>query len=242
MSKRPLIGCGTYRKVADQDSPIEVYGLMPSYIQAVLSAGGLPVMIPLALSTDDLQALLQRLDGILLPGGGDMQPSYYGGNDSDSRIYDVDTVRDKFELDIIRHAVDGDKPLLAICRGIQVFNVALGGSLWEDIGSQMPGAIRHDYKNGQRDRLAHDVTVRPGSLLHDILNADTIRVNSLHHQGIRTLAPNLRVSAVAPDELIEAVEIEDHRFAVGVQWHPENMLQVEPRMTQLFRRFIDAAS
>lgn len=240
MKNRPLIGCGTYRKMADQESPIEVYGLMPSYVQAVLSAGGLPVLIPLALSSDDLQALLQRLDGVLLPGGGDMEPSCYGGHDND-KVRDIDKVRDQFELNLIRHAVDSDKPLLAICRGVQVFNVALGGSLWEDISSQMPGSIRHDYKNGQRDHLAHEVSVQPGSLLHNILNTETIRVNSMHHQGLRALAPDLQATAVAPDNLIEAVEIQGHRFAVGVQWHPENMLQVEPRMTQLFRRFVEAA-
>lgn len=242
MSNRPLIGCATYRKTVDQDPPIEVYGLMPSYVRAILSAGGLPLLIPLALSAEELQALLPRLDGILLPGGGDIEPAYYGGNDDDPTVRGVDKLRDRFELSLIRHAVQTDKPLLAICRGIQVFNVALGGSLWEDISSQMPGAMRHDYfEEWQRDHLAHEVTVRPGSLLHDILSSDMIRVNSLHHQGIRALAPDLRASATAPDSLIEAVEIEGHPFALGVQWHPENILQAEPRMTLLFRRFVTAA-
>jgi putative glutamine amidotransferase len=242
MSNRPLIGCGTYRKTVDQDPPIEVYGLMPSYVKAVLAVGGLPVLVPLALSDEDLQALLERLDGILLPGGGDMVPSYYGGDENDPLVRGVDRVRDEFELILIRHALKTEKPLFAICRGLQVFNVALGGSLWEDIRSQVPGAMRHDYfDSGQRDHLAHDVTVRPGSLLHNILGADSVRVNSLHHQGIRTLASGLKASAVAPDNLIEAVEIEDHPFALGVQWHPENILQTEPRMTLLFRRFVDTA-
>lgn len=243
MSNQPLIGCGTYTKTVDQDPPIDVYGLMPSYVQAVLSAGGLPVLLPLALSADDLQALLPRLDGILLPGGGDMEPSHYGGNDNDPLVRGVDKLRDTFELVLIRHALEAEKPLLAICRGLQVFNVAMGGSLWEDVHSQMPGAMRHDYGgNGHRDRLAHEITLRPGSLLYNILGSDMIAVNSLHHQGIRTLAPDLRASAVSPDNLIEAVEIEGHPFALGVQWHPENILQTEPRMNLLFRHFVNAAT
>lgn len=242
MSKRPLIGCGTYRKTADQDSPIELFGLMPVYVQAVLNAGGLPVLLPLSLSQQDLHDLLPRLDGILLPGGGDMQPSYYGGNEQDPTVRDIDTLRDAFEVTVIRHAVQNEKPILAICRGLQVFNVALGGSLWEDVGTQMPGAVRHDYfKTFRRDHLAHDVTVQPNSLLHTILGADTIAVNSLHHQGIRNLAPDLRASAVAPDNLIEAVEVDGHPFAIGVQWHPEQLLNVEPRMGQLFHHFVAAA-
>lgn len=243
MSNRPLIGCGTYRKTADQDDPIEVYGLMPSYVQAVLSAGGLPVLLPLALSDEDLQDLLLRLDGILLPGGGDMEPSCYGGRAGDPLVRGVDTLRDQFELILIRHALKTEKPLLAICRGLQVFNVAMGGSLWEDVHSQMPGAMRHDYfDNGQRDHLAHDVAVSPNSLLNNILGVRSIRVNSMHHQGIRTLASDLKASAVAPDNLIEAVEVEGHPFALGVQWHPENLLEAEPRMNLLFRRFVQAAS
>jgi len=242
MTNRPLIGCGTYRKTADQDSPIEVFGLMPSYVKAILAAGGLPVLIPLALSSEDLQALLPRLDGVLLPGGGDIEPSYYGGNDDDPLVRDVDKVRDAFEVTLIRNTVQNKKPMLAICRGLQVFNVALGGSLWEDISNQMPGAMRHDYfGNGMRDHLAHEVTVSRGSLLHDILGADALRVNSLHHQGIRVLAPDLRASAFSADNLVEAVEVEGHPFAVGVQWHPEHLLQAEPRMTLLFKRFVTAS-
>ncbi|HZD10478.1 MAG TPA: gamma-glutamyl-gamma-aminobutyrate hydrolase family protein [Candidatus Binatia bacterium] len=243
MSDRPLIGCATYRKTVDQTPPIEVFGLMPSYTQAVLEAGGLPALIPLGLSEADLEALLARLDGILLPGGGDVEPALYGADNDDPIVRGVDQLRDQCELLLIRHALETQKPLLAICRGLQVFNVALGGSLWADVYSQMPGAMRHDnYEDGRRDFLAHDVSVRPGSLLHNILGEDAIRVNSLHHQGIRRLAPQLSVSAVAPDNLIEAVEFAGHRFALAVQWHPENLLQAEPRMSLLFRHFVAAAN
>ncbi len=215
---------------------------MPVYIQAVIAAGGLPVLLPLSLSQEDLLALLPRLDGVLLPGGGDVGPAYYGGNNANPTVRDVDAGRDEFELTLIRHALQAEKPLLAICRGLQVFNVALGGSLWEDIQSQMPGAIRHDYYGSQqRDHLAHDVAIAANTLLHDIFGCDTLRVNSLHHQGIRALAPDLRATATAPDELIEAVEIQGHPFALGVQWHPEQLLSAEPRMNLLFQRFVTAA-
>ncbi|HSM58026.1 MAG TPA: gamma-glutamyl-gamma-aminobutyrate hydrolase family protein [Candidatus Sulfomarinibacteraceae bacterium] len=242
MNARPLIGCATYRKVAGRRPPIEVYGLMPDYSEAVRLAGGLPLLIPLGLQQDDLQALLPRLDGILIPGGGDVEPARYGADNGHPTIRDVDGQRDRAELLLIEHALQQGTPFFAICRGLQVFNVALGGTLWADVQSQMPGALRHDYVNdGSRQRLAHQVTVRAESQLGRVLGAETIEVNSLHHQGIRRLAPGLRAVATAPDGLIEAVEAPDHPFAVAVQWHPENLLQAEPRMRRLFERFVAVA-
>lgn len=242
MSTRPLIGCATYRKVAGRRPAIEVYGLMPDYSEAVRLAGGLPILIPLGLQADDLQALLPRLDGILIPGGGDVEPARYGADNGHPTIRDVDGQRDRAELMLIEHALQHEKPLLAICRGLQVLNVALGGTLWADVQSQMPGALRHDYVNdGPRQRLAHEIAVSAGSQLGQALGAEAIEVNSLHHQGIRRLAPGLRAVATAPDGLIEAVEVGDHPFAVAVQWHPENLLQAEPRMRRLFERFVAVA-
>lgn len=242
MTTRPLIGCATYRKSADQQHPIDVYGLMPVYTEAVLAAGGLPVLIPLGLQKSDLQALLPRLDGILLPGGGDVEPARYGGDNSHPLVHDVNVQRDEAELLLIHEALQAQKPLLAICRGLQILNVALGGSLWADVQSEMLQADTHDYFDvGRRDYLAHEVHVQPGTLLAGALGVDAIQVNSLHHQGIRRLAPGLRPAATAPDGLVEAVEVIDHPFAVGVQWHPESLLQVEPRMRCLFERFVEEA-
>lgn len=243
MSPRPLIGCATYQKRIQQKEPIEIIGLMPTYIQAVRAAGGLPVLIPLGLDEQELGALLQRVDGVLLPGGGDVAPAAYGGDEQATTIRDVDTRRDEAEFALVRHAVDEEKPLLAICRGLQLFNVALGGSLWEDVAESMPGAIPHDFFGQyQRDYLAHPVTIAGDSRLAEALQSNgTIGVNSLHHQGIRRLAPGLVPVAWAPDGLVEAVEYPDHPFALGVQWHPENLLQVEPQMRLLFRAFVQAA-
>ncbi len=245
MTERPLIGCGTYRKTVDQTPPIEVYGLMPAYVNAVRAAGGIPILIPLGLDADEVRALLARVDGLLLPGGGDVGPAHYGGNDRDPTVRDIDDARDRAEFLLIEHALEQAKPLLAICRGLQIFNVALGGSLWEDVHHHMPGAMAHDYfRQKGRDFLAHDVTITPGSLLARALALTEERspVNSLHHQGIRRLAPGLRAVATAPDGLIEAVEVPDHPFALGVQWHPENLVATMPPMRSLFHSFVKTAA
>ena len=243
MPALPLIACTTYHKPVAQTPPIDVYGLMPAYTEAIRAAGGLPVLIPLGLSEEELQAVLDRVDGILLPGGGDIEPGCYGGNSRDPLVRDIDGERDRVELAAVRLAVASGKPLLAICRGLQMLNVALGGSLWEDIRRHMPNADDHDhYRRSGRDFLAHEVSVLPGSRLNRALGREQVRVNSLHHQGIRVLAPPLRAVATAADGLIEAVEVVDHPFALGVQWHPENLLQNSPIMLGLFRDFVRAAA
>ena len=142
-----------------------------------------------------------------------------------------------------RLAIERRKPILAICRGIQVLNVALGGTLWEDIDSMVPGAIEHDTKNGERrNHLSHDVTIQPDSLLAKVMGRTECRVNSIHHQAIRELAPGLQVTALAPDDIIEGAEIPGHPFAVAVQWHPESLISDDPAMLSLFRALVDASS
>ena len=183
-SNKPIIGCTTYHKVAAQANPIDIYGLMPSYIEAVKAAGGIPVLIPLGLCDEDLQAIFERVDGVLLPGGGDIEPSQYNGQ-AHIKMWGIDEERDRTEFFMVRTAVQQQKPLLAICRGIQVFNVALGGTLWEDIPSLIPEAIVHDNLPHQpRNYLSHTVEVQPGSRLARQLNLTTTWVNSLHHQAV----------------------------------------------------------
>ena len=132
--RKPLIGCTTYRKISNQTPPIDILGLMPSYLEAIVAAGGVPVMIPLGLSDDDLQVAIQQMDGILLPGGGDIEPTVYQGRRHQT-VSGIDEDRDRVEMTVARTAVAQQKPLLAICRGMQVLNVALGGSLWEGCGA-----------------------------------------------------------------------------------------------------------
>lgn len=239
---RPLIGMTTYRKMADQSPPIEIIGLMPSYIESIVVAGGLPVLIPLGLGETELAEILARVDGVLLPGGGDIEPSIYHGQGHDT-MYGIDRDRDRVELAVARLVVQMQKPLLAICRGHQILNVALGGTLWEDVKTFMPQAIRHDHFRGfPRNHLAHSVTAVPDSQIGRMMGKTEIAVNSLHHQGVRDLAPELRATAVAPDGLVEGAEIPGHPFAVSVQWHPENLIHDDPTMLSLFKGLIKAAS
>ena len=240
---RPLIGCSTYPKVLAQDPPIHVFSLMTSYIDAIKQAGGVPIMIPLGLSHEDLQVVFARIDGLLLPGGGDIEPKRYNGNGFNANLRDVSPLRDEQEIWLAQAAVREQKPLLAICRGLQVFNVALGGTLWEDINDQTRGGLEHDYyERYPRNYLPHTVAIEPDSRLAATLGKTQSRVNSLHHQGIRDLAPALAAVAVAPDGLIEGVEVSDHPFALAVQWHPENLIADDPAMLDLFRGLTAAAS
>jgi putative glutamine amidotransferase len=211
------------------------------YTQAVASAGGLPLVIPLGLPEDRLAELAVRLDGILFTGGGDVHPGRYG-NPMHPLVDGVDDDRDRVEIFLIREAARLGKPFFGICRGIQAINVALDGTLYEDILDQLPGAQPHQF-SGQapRNHLAHTVRVQEGSRLAGILGCPESGVNSLHHQGLCRLAPGLWPTAWAPDGLVEAVELTGHPFGLAVQWHPE-WLQEHAPMRALFRAFVEAAS
>jgi putative glutamine amidotransferase len=240
--KRPIIGCTTYLKRIAQKRPIEVYGLMPSYTEAIVAAGGVPLLIPLGLSTEDLQVVFERIDGLVLPGGGDVEPEVYGGQQHVT-LWGINPERDRTEFFMSRAAVKQRKPVLAICRGIQVLNVALGGTLWEDIGSQVPGAIRHDAPDDRpRSYLAHTVSLENDSLLARRIGRGQHQVNSIHHQAVKTLASELFTTATAPDDVIEGVEVPGHPFAIGVQWHPENLVADDPAMLALFEGLVEASA
>ena len=238
----PLIGCASYRKTVVDTPPFDVYCLMPAYTEAVTAAGGIPMTIPLGLSEAALREIVRRVDGLLLPGGGDIAPTYYGAEENGT-MWGIDEERDRTEYFLTREAVAQGKPILAICRGCQMFNVALGGTLWGDIATQKEGAIRHDYfRTHPRNFLSHTVEIAPGSRLAEQLGKRESWVNSLHHQGVRDLAADLTAVAFAPDGLIEAVEISGHPFALGVQWHPECMLADDSDMLSLFKGLVEAAS
>jgi len=238
MVNAPLIGITTGRETNTFGT--DVFAISEAYSQAVVQAGGIPVMIPLVLADDQIRALLPTLDGILLSGGGDVEPQQYGSV-STAKVKYIDPDRDRVELVLVKAAVANGIPFLGICRGIQVLNVALGGTLFTDIAELLPNALKHDYfPDWPRDHLAHEVQIQPDSVLENILAADTIQVNSLHHQGIDQLAPALDPIAHAPDGLIEAVVLPDHPFGLAVQWHPENLTAHAP-FRALFRAFVAAA-
>jgi putative glutamine amidotransferase len=206
-------------------------------------AGGAPALIPLDLSRDAWRSLYRRVDGLLLPGGVDVAPARYG-EEPHPKLGKVNRPLDEAELVLARWAMDDGLPLLGVCRGIQVLNVAAGGTLYQDLPSQFPGALRHacsppDYPRTHR---AHTIQVEPGSRLAGILGAHQTAVNSRHHQAVKDLAPGLVVTARAPDGVIEGVESLDGQFAVGVQWHPESLAADDPQMLAIFQALVRAAA
>jgi len=176
------------------------------------------------------------LDGILFTGGYDIDPRQYG-NQPHPRVEGVDEDRDRMEVYLVREVIRSPKPFLGICRGLQVINVAMGGSLYEHLPDQFHGGITHDNHHRVRGFLAHSVSVKPNTRLSQIISSNQVLVNSLHHQGICRIAPELHPTAHAPDGLIEAFEIPGHPFGLAVQWHPEELQEFEV-MRILFQTFI----
>lgn len=232
---KPLIGITTFNGKNDYGRPITA--VQHTYVRAVSIGGGIPILIPAILSEADLNELYSRLDGILFSGGGDISIKYFNGEDH-PKIADVDDFRDVTELNLLKQSVDDGKPFLAICRGVQVMNVALGGTLYTHIPDQFPNALPHD--NEEFTTIVHPVNVDETSRLAEIFGETLLHVNSLHHQGLKDVASGLRVVGHAPDGMIEAVELPSHPYALGVQWHPE-WLTDQPVMQRLFKSFVDAS-
>jgi putative glutamine amidotransferase len=197
--------------------------------RAALEAAGADVVEIGAADPVASAAWVARVDALLVPGGRDVDPRAYGEVERHATV-EVEPDRDRLELAAVRVAVDRGVPVLGICRGIQVLNVALGGSLWQDLPSQRPSYTVHKEPAAQRDRrrLLHAVVVQPGTRLHAVLGTDTLWVNSMHHQAVREPAPGLRPVAAAADGTIEAVEAPGAHFVLGVQWHPEELFEEGP--------------
>jgi putative glutamine amidotransferase len=236
MMTKPLIGLTTTRTTKRLNPPS--YGTNLPYVQAVTAAGGLPVMIPSQLAEDDLDQLLARLDGVLFTGGYDIDPACYG-HPQHPLAEKVDASRDHLETRLVQSLARSGRPFFGICRGLQIINVALGGSLYEHLPGQLPGNVHLENHARPRDYLAHTITVHAGSRLEGIVGEGQRWVNSLHHQGVRDLAAGLQVSATAPDGLVEAFELPGHPFGLAVQWHPEELLG-DLAMRKLFEAFIQA--
>ena len=234
---QPVIGITTYQ---DKDAiGLPNVMIFQAYIQAVMQAGGVPVLIPSVLAKSGWDVLYDRLDGILLAGGGDISLEHFKG-DVHPRIDGVDPLRDSVELSLFRAAYDDGKPFLGICRGIQTVNVGLGGTLYEHLGEQFPREIDHTYPSTMRTHLVHDVKIEEGTQIAEAVGEPILKVNSLHHQGLKGIAPSLRVTGHAPDGLVEAVELPEHPFGLAVQWHPEWLTDQQPTRN-LFKAFVDAA-
>ncbi len=231
--RRPLIGLTASVNETDRQTWIRT-----NYMTSLLRAGALPVLLPVTEDEDVPAALLSRCDGLVLTGGPDVDPALYGAEDPDGLCV-LCPPRDGTEIALCRTALERDMPLLAICRGIQVLNVALGGSLWIDLPSQRPFPVRH-RQQAPFDTAVHGVTVMPDTPLRSITGEDTLLVNSMHHQAIREPGDGLRVMAEAEDGLTEAVWHPDRRWVLGVQWHPEWLSARDPASRALFAAFAEA--
>jgi putative glutamine amidotransferase len=231
---KPLIGITTYN--AKNKFERDIAAVQHTYIRAVSQGGGIPVLIPAILDEADRLELYSSLQGVLFSGGGDIAIKYFSGEDH-PKIADVDDYRDVTELSLLKRSVEDGKPFLAICRGVQVMNVALGGTLYTYIPDQFNTTLEHSQ--AEFTTIAHPVNIDEDSRLAEIFGETLLQVNSLHHQGLKDVASSLKVVGHAPDGMIEAVELPDHPYAMGVQWHPE-WLTDQPVMRRLFKSFVDA--
>lgn len=212
--------------------------LRQDYVRSVESAGGLPFVLAPG-RPGDAPELLARLDGLLLSGGSDVDPTLFGEPRHPS-VTNVVRERDDFEIALAQRALERDLPLLAICRGQQVLNVAAGGTLVQDIPSQLEKGVDHDPER-ERWETAHDVELMPGTRLHAILGKDAVAVNSFHHQAVKELGQGLVVSARSQDDsVVEGIEAPSRRFAVAVQWHPESFWNQPQNFSSLFEAFVEA--
>jgi putative glutamine amidotransferase len=209
------------------------------YSQAIQYGGGAPLIIPVAQNRDTLRTILDRLDGLLLSGGPDINPRFYGEQPS-AGLGDIDEDLDRMELEAAKAAFERDLPILAICRGIQILNVSQGGTLYQDIPTQVQDSINHSQK-ADRKINTHLIRIEGETFLHRIFRKKEIWVNGKHHQAIKDLAPGLIVTARASDAMIEAVEHPSKKFVLGVQWHPEGLWKEDPYSKKLFRAFVQAA-
>lgn len=239
MTYRPLIGITSSLRVDN----VTGWNYITSYAAnatAIARAGGLPVVIPAVVDRDTLRALYERVDAVLLPGGGDIDPVRYAA-EKHPATDKIDELRDETELIIARWCVQDNRPLFGICRGHQVLNVAMGGTLVQDIPSQVETHIKHDVPNDRpRGTRAHEVEIDETSRLAQIIGKTKTSVNSLHHQSAASRGPSVKFTAFAPDGVVEALEVADKRFALSVQWHPEDMADDEAAQ-RLFEAFVDAA-
>ena len=241
MSRPPLIGVTTSITVGKQ--PERAY-VNSAYLAAIQTAGGVPVPVTPQLDARSQQELLARCDGFLLTGGGDLDPATFNES-AHPTLYEVAPARDRLEITLVHHAMESRKPLLAVCRGIQVLNVALGGSLFQDVASDPGTQIQHqqDKDDKPRNEPTHPVKVVAGSRLAQVLGTTELLVNSMHHQAVKAVGRGLVPVAFAPDMIIEGVELEEpDRFLLGVQWHPEELTERDPSARRLFSALVAACT
>lgn len=241
--KKPLIGitCGEIINRHEAWWPI-TYGQSDTYVNSVIEAGGTPILLPLTTDEIVLGQLFDMLDGVYLAGGNDLHPRLYG-QEPYKADGDYSDLRDATEIYLLKRALEAKKPILAICRGMQLLNVHFGGTLIQDIPTFLPGKLDHDSSSKLKTLVdvSHALRIEPDTKLANILGASTIGTNAHHHQAIDKLGHGIRATAWAEDEIIEAIELTNYPYAVGIQAHPESLTEVEPRWRALFKTFVDAS-
>ncbi len=235
--QQPVIGITAGRKTIETSvGPLTHFVQPVFYAEAVLAAGGLPIILPPAIGWRE--EVLAMVDGLLITGGEDIDPAHYGQTRHPS-VEKIDPLRDQFEIAAVRFALAADRPLLGICRGSQVINIAAGGTLVQDLPSQRPGPIAHSQLD--LTKLVHEVEITSDSRLYAAIGANRIRANSSHHQAVEIPAPQLRPVAWAEDGVVEAAESLTHRWIVAVQWHPEMLYEDDLAHRRLFEALVEAA-
>ena len=235
--KRPVIGI-----TASHDTEHDKLFINSVYLRAIRNAGGIPMIFPMEVTEDDLRDLVTLTDGVLFTGGDDIHPFLYG-EETDAKCGNVSQPRDSMEMALVPLVMEFGKPIFGICRGIQILNTAMGGTLYQDIPSQFKSELSIAHRQPFAYKVpSHTVDITPGTLLSRILGEEhaSIAVNSMHHQAIKDVAPGLEVCGYAPDKMIEAVFAPDYPFLLGVQWHPEHLTTSQPDAAKLFAAFVDA--
>ncbi|CAN2255425.1 gamma-glutamyl-gamma-aminobutyrate hydrolase family protein [Bacillus vallismortis] len=209
-----------------------------TYVQSVLDAGGVPFIVPVINDEETIDQMIQQIDGLVMSGGHDVNPLLYG-EEPLAKQGSVFPERDEFDQLLIKKAIAAGKPVFAICRGLQILNVAFGGSIYQDLSYIENASIKHDQYNNT-EVPTHTIDIEPGTHLHSVFG-DTALVNSFHHQAIKDVAPGFLISARARDKVIEAIEMESSTFVLGVQWHPEMLTKGYPLMLKLFETLVEKA-
>lgn len=234
MEKNPIIGvCPLW------DAGKNSYWMLPGYMDGILDAGGVPIILPLTEDAERIRRAAEICGGFLFTGGPDVSPGLYGKQAEFDNV-DCCPQRDRLEALLLEMALNADKPVLGICRGIQLLNAFLGGTLYQDLPSEAPSPVEHHQK-APYDVPIHEVVTEPGSPLADLAGA-RLWVNSCHHQAIRDLSPRLRPMAAAPDGILEAVYMPDREFVWAVQWHPEFFHGTDENSRRIFRAFVESAA
>lgn len=235
--KKPIIGLTPSHNVKNDDLMMR-----PTYMRAIKNAGGIPIMLPLEASKEDLMQLVKTLDGFLFTGGPDIHPFHFG-EETLQKCGDISVPRDHNELTLLSLVMEAKKPILGICRGVQLINVGLGGTIYQDIFSQFKEdpPLAH-VQPFHYTSPCHKVKIVPGTKLNKIVGEQEISVNSMHHQAIKDVSPKLLVSGYASSGLVEAVEMPDYPYLVGVQWHPEYLFPAMDAAARLFSSFVKACT